>query len=644
MNIATRPHALRALALRITLGFVIACLAAAHPAFAQSSDISVEAKAPDAVYMGDPLALQIIVRGSKQATPPALDSIPNLTGPPKYLGAQDQSSSFTMIVNGKVTSRNDETMIYQYQLAPAKAGPLQIPAIPVTIGGQTYHTAPITIQVFVPAADDTSTLEITPEVTEAFVGQPIEVTLVWAIDKPVNLARVSFDFDPSAVELVSPPDPRPAGTRQLRDNKFVDLDFNDTQVVAELGAAAINNQRTPTVTIRQIVIPRKPGRITLGPARIDFRAVVGQRQRRFGDSPWDDLNQYARKSVTAEPLSLSILPLPTAGRPADFSGLVGRYSMIAAANPTDVSVGEPIDLDVTITGPHPLSLVPPLDLRTQWNNDSRLRLPREPILPSLEGAAARFTAPIRVRTDSVTELPPLSLSYFDPYERTYRTTRTPPIPLHVRQGTSIGSDEGDDEADDKPSTSSSSNLPEGMASLGAAVPSLHTRPTFLAAFDHWNSPLVLSLAIAPPACLLCAGSIAFIAMRRPARTDAQREARAYRAARKALRHSHNATETASVFTRYLTTTLNLSPQSTTPGDLLSAVRERVPEINTRALADALWPADAKFAQSNVEDARPHTQTDPQTLVDALHQSLHAIFIASPRETASIAPLNVRGAA
>lgn len=644
MNIAMLPIVLRALHVRIALGFAIACLAATHPAFAQSSDISVEAKAPDAVYMGDPLALQIVVRGSKQAAPPLLDNIANLTGPPKYLGAQDQSSSFTMIVNGKVTSRNDETMIYQYQLSPAKAGALQIPAIPVTINGQTYHTAPITIQVFVPTADDTSTLEITPEVTEAFVGQPIEVTLVWAIDKPVNLARVSFGFDPDAVELVSPPDPRPAGTRQLRDNKYVDLDFNDTQVVAELGAAAINNQRTPTVTIRQIVIPRKPGRITLGPARIDFRAVVGQRQRRFGDSPWDDLNQYARKSVTAEPQSLSILPLPTAGRPADFSGLVGRYSMIAAANPTDVSVGEPIDLDVTITGPHPLSLVPPLDLRTQWNNDARLRLPREPILPSFEGAAARFTAPIRVRTDNVTELPPLSLSYFDPYDRTYRTARTPPIPLHVRQGTSIGSDEGSDESDDKPSTPPSANLPEGMAPPGAAAPSLHTRPAFLAAFDHWNSPLVLSLAIAPPACLLCAGSIAFIAMQRPARTDAQREARAYRAAKKTLRQSQSATDTTTAFMRYLTSALNLPPESTTPGDLLSTVHERVPEIDTRALADALWPADAKFAQSNTGDASSRTQTNPHALLDALHQALRATFIASPRETASIAALNVRGAA
>ena len=52
----------------------------------------------------------------------------------------------------------------------------------------------------------------------------------------------------------------------------------------------------------------------------------------------------------SRPLKLTVLSVPEQGKPAGFYGLVGRYTISAAAAPTKVNVGDPITLTIKIGG------------------------------------------------------------------------------------------------------------------------------------------------------------------------------------------------------------------------------------------------------------------------------------------------------
>ena len=61
---------------------------------------------------------------------------------------------------------------------------------------------------------------------------------------------------------------------------------------------------------------------------------------------------HERFLVRSKPIRLEVKPLPRAGRPEDFSGIVGKFSLSVKAEPTVVSVSDPITLELRLSG-HP---------------------------------------------------------------------------------------------------------------------------------------------------------------------------------------------------------------------------------------------------------------------------------------------------
>jgi hypothetical protein len=60
--------------------------------------------------------------------------------------------------------------------------------------------------------------------------------------------------------------------------------------------------------------------------------------------------QPRRATVAGEPLTLTVLPLPDAGRPVDFEGWIGRYEITSPAHPTTIAAGDTLHVAVTIEG------------------------------------------------------------------------------------------------------------------------------------------------------------------------------------------------------------------------------------------------------------------------------------------------------
>ena len=207
------------------------------------------------------------------------------------------------------------------------------------------------------------------------------------------------------------------------------------QAVLSRAQGELHGVTIPTFSMDLVVTPRRTGRLEIGPYRVAFDEVTGQKQRSFFDSPFDDLSVTKRAVVSSEPVLLDVRPLPEEGRPADFSGLIGVYSLEASAANTEANVGDPVPFSLTIHGPEPLGELKAPALEAQPGFAAQFK-------PAPEGWDAgavndstpgqrTYSTTIRPTRDDVTQIPPIRLSYFDTATGRYEVALSKPIPLTV---------------------------------------------------------------------------------------------------------------------------------------------------------------------------------------------------------------------
>lgn len=466
----------------------------------------------DRAYIGDALLLRIVVEGSNTPQQPNLPTMSDFAA--SFMGGSDVSSHSVTIINGQRTDRSVQRYIFQYRLTPLRGGVLKLPAIPVVVDGQTYQTEPKVVAALEPKQTSDFRLSMKAAKTEAYVGEPVKVTIVWALSKDVRNYSFTMPGADGAFELLPGADPRPAGSIPSQpgmpapaDPRFAEVPFVDSTAVGVKGQTVIDGRTFITLTIERILVPRKDGTLTIGPVRAAFDAIVGQRRSNFFDSPFEDRSLTERVVIGAEPLVMKVKPLPMEGRPASFSGLIGAYSIEASASPTSVNVGDPITLNVTVRGPEPLDLVGPLALDRQRSMTERFKLPSETVFPKIGAGSAGFTYAIRARSDRVTEIPPIELPYFDTAAGEYRVARSTPIPLTVRPTTDVSLGNLMDEAE-----------PVAVKERPAGLPAIRRGAGVLAqerlSFSEvLRSPAWVGVVAGPPAVYVLA-SIIVMARRR----------------------------------------------------------------------------------------------------------------------------------
>ncbi|MFA7256773.1 MAG: BatD family protein, partial [Kiritimatiellales bacterium] len=157
-------------------------------------------------------------------------------------------------------------------------------------------------------------------------------------------------------------------------------------------------------------------------------AVPNQRSQRrdpFFNSFFDRV-ETRPVELPVEKAVLTVKPLPEEGKPAGFSGAVGRFTFGVSARPTAVHPGDPVTLTMTISGNGNFDrvMIPPLP-----TNES-FRLFGEPVRKQAENEV-QFEQVISPRTADVKEIPAIPFSFFDTQSGQYRTISSKPIPLAV---------------------------------------------------------------------------------------------------------------------------------------------------------------------------------------------------------------------
>ncbi|MHC4886692.1 MAG: BatD family protein [Planctomycetota bacterium] len=323
------------------------------------------------------------------------------------------------------------TVRFNYRITPKQIGSLTLPAQNLTLGEETKKTESHTVTVKAPTEVADYKLRLSLSETTAYVGQPITLTTTWYLKKEYGEQNFTVPVlsDPRfTVVLLTDED--------LANNTHVALKLHGERVIARRGTGNLGGEEYVTFSLRHILFPKEAGTIPLPAATLVFDAVVGYRRSRDPfDSPF--FGGRGRSAVTkrlvipSNALRLTVKPLPQAGRPATFNGLVGRYTVAVAAAPRLVNVGDPITLTLTVGGPDYLANVtlPRLDRQEDLVRD--FRLPRElPEAKVIDGKAV-FTLTVRAQSAKVTAIPPILLPYFDVASGAYREAVSDSIPLDV---------------------------------------------------------------------------------------------------------------------------------------------------------------------------------------------------------------------
>ena len=417
----------------------------------QGQPVQVKVNVPSTV--GEGQQFRLTYTSTEQLSnlqPPQLKDFTLLGGP------STSSSTSMQVVNGQVSRSSSYS--YTYILQADRQGEYTIPPATATVNGKTIKTAGATIRVTAAASrsasapsgggtnqrqtaqDPASSISkndffIRAEVSKTNPYVEEEVVVRYKLYVP---AGVRFDAQikkkPSYTGLWS----YDLGDRDAHSQSYRETYNGKAYIVTDLLSVA--------------VYPQKAGTLTISPLEVEMVAqIVVQRQR--SNDPFEDFfNMFGGQSVqnirlepASKPVTIQAKALPEAGRPDDFSGLVGKFSFTSKLSRDALKSNDATNLVLTVSGKGNLQhaeapqLVFPTDIEAQEPVIS------DKITTSEKGGVSgsrSFEYVMIPREAGEYEIPAASFSYFDPVARKYVTLHSSAYTLKVAKGdgraTSVG--------------------------------------------------------------------------------------------------------------------------------------------------------------------------------------------------------------
>ena len=365
------------------------------------------------VGLGEQFQLVLSVRGEDMlsAPSPSLPAVPGLN----VLGRSTSQSTNISFIGGQM--KKEATVSFIYAMAANQLGKVMIPAASLTYQGREYQTQPIELTVTKEAQGQAPPMQANPGVPRARSQVPLEGNLYLSVTPSRRSAYVG---EPIAVNIS-------LVTRfQVENGSWAALPSFDgfwTEKVFDADRFDFQRQTIDgkvfgVANLKQVVLfPISPGETTI--KSMGFNASVMQQSQ----SIFDMLGGAQNVRVDSKAIPIKVLPLPEAGRPAEFTGGVGQFTMNATLDHATTTNGEPVNVIVKLAGsgnlrmiePPKMAPVPGLKILTpETKDDVRVengtvrgtKTFRFPIIPQGDG---RFT------------LPPVAIAYFDPSSKSYRT-------------------------------------------------------------------------------------------------------------------------------------------------------------------------------------------------------------------------------
>jgi len=391
----------------------------------------------------------------------------------RFQGASRQNNISFSFGGGGGQNRSESVFEYTYAVTPLQPGQFTIPGFEVRVGGKTVRTKPAKLKVF-GAGGALPPPQPVPRVPQGILPQPVQ-----PLPPPGGQPSGPPDREgePYFAELLMTSKPVYVGEVVPVDIRFYfrgDIPLSDVQhptfsgdgfTAVPLGEPQqseqmVGNLPYRVITFRSAITAVKTGEIEIPPVTMTGRMMVSAVppgfdaffDQFFRNLPMPGMGRAEPVEVSTRGRTLKVLSLPKEGRPANFSGAVGQFTLEASADPTSAGPGEPVTLSLAVSGRGNFDAMssPTLTGTDGW----RTYAPKEKFdKDDAIGSAGTKTFDFKmVARSNQMETPGAEFSYFDPRKKEYITLKAEPHAVDA-----AGRDGGEPEEDTLPPVASASS-------------------------------------------------------------------------------------------------------------------------------------------------------------------------------------------
>ncbi len=393
------------------------------------------------------------------------------------IGGPNQSVSNSWI-NGVRTYKKT----YSYFLAPKSRGNFTIGQATIEIEGEIYKTTPVKIEIT--AAIDKPK---DPNDPDYVASNNIHLVAEVSNSNPYLNEAITVVYKLYVAPTTGVDNWREIDIPRYDDFWSQNIDTKGQRV--QNGTYQGEDYRY-LVLRKTVLYPQRTGKLNIEPLSLNVSVQVPTNRRDiFGSRLMTRVN----RTVSAGNRTINVKPLPSVGKPADFSGAVGDFSFKVTTSKTELDATESLQAKVEVRGKGNLKL---------------FNLPKITLPSSLEVYEPEHKENVSTTTrgmqgsisDSYTivpqykgkyPLPSISFSYFDLETETYKRLSSDEIIINVLNGPA--------NTNSQASTSSNTNVKQAVVSNNNQFAFIKTKTDLVTTQNTYffKSKLFWSLLLAP---------------------------------------------------------------------------------------------------------------------------------------------------
>ncbi len=404
-------------------------------AFAE--EVSFVISAPKSLVVGQNFQIQYTINSTKVSNPiVTFADFKLLAGPYQSTYSRMVSSE----VNGVRTFNSENGITFTYTLLAEKEGTFTLPAATIEVEGKKISSNTSKIKVLPPdktnqsggsrsrrsnRGSDASSIDISNE--DLFMRAVVNKTTIYE-QEAVQLTFKAY----TRVNLTDLNVPNV----DIKDCVLQNVDLPQNR---ERNMEHYNGLNYAVYTWQQFVLfPQKSGEIVI--PSIEYEATIGLGGDVF-DFAFNRRPSYVNKVLRTAPIKLNVKELPS-GKPAGFSGAVGRFSVKSSLSTNELKANEAVTLRLVISGTGNMKLIktPEIEFPESFEvYDPKIENRFKLTSSGFSGDKVIEYLAIPRQPGDFT-IPALKFSYFDTQSGEYKTIETESYTLSVAKGKDGGNE------------------------------------------------------------------------------------------------------------------------------------------------------------------------------------------------------------
>lgn len=386
--------------------------------------------------------------------------------------ADGKSSATRMsIVNGTTDVTKTVQQSFHFMLSPQKEGKFIIPVIDVPIHGKNYKTQPVTIEVsekfrgraqaqpqkgraqLTPGFDDNDPFSDENDIFTQLLKEKEKIfdqmrrggQLGGGVRQPIQQRKLDINTNEAFFIYLDLDQKEVYEGQQITANwyiyvkgqiesldraKFPDLKGFWKEIIEEVPSLQFSPEIVNGVQYQKALLashalfPIKAGTSVIDEFKIKARTRM---PTQFG---WGELHEWTKASRR---VSVKVLPLPTEGKPLNFSGAVGSFDVHIKTEGTQFPAHQPFSVKVRFEGTGNAKLI---DLpNITWPEGLEVFDTKSESKFFKNGQSYKeFEILLIPRKEGSITIPEIDFSHFDPTQKKYISKSTEPLVLTITPG------------------------------------------------------------------------------------------------------------------------------------------------------------------------------------------------------------------